>query len=49
VAFDTGWDGKSAGKMLKDDVYIWTIDGVFYNDDKISFEGSNTGIIKLMR
>jgi gliding motility-associated-like protein len=49
VAFETGWDGKSAGKFLKDDVYIWTIDGVFFNGDKISFEGNNTGIVKLMR
>jgi gliding motility-associated-like protein len=49
VVFDTGWDGRYAGKVLKDDIYIWTIDGAFYNGERINYQGKNTGIIRLMR
>lgn len=49
IAFETGWDGKYNGKVLKDDIYIWTIEGTFYNGERVTYEGKNTGIIKLMR
>lgn len=49
TAFETGWDGKYNGKVLKDDIYIWTIEGTFYNGEQITYEGKNTGIIKLMK
>jgi gliding motility-associated-like protein len=47
--FETGWDGKLNGNVLKDDIYFWTIDGMFYNGEPVRFEGKNNGIIKLMK
>lgn len=44
-----GWDGRYKGKVLKDDVYIWTINGSFYNGESVSFEGRESGVVKLMR
>lgn len=48
-AFTRGWDGTSNGKQLTNDIYFWTIDGKFFTGETIRFDGSNKGIIKLMR
>jgi gliding motility-associated-like protein len=46
---ETGWDGTSSGTQLKNDTYIWTIDGFYFNGSRIKFDGSTSGIIKLIR
>jgi gliding motility-associated-like protein len=48
-AFQTGWDGTFRGKVLKNDLYFWTIDGKYFNGETIRFAEKTTGIIKLMR
>jgi gliding motility-associated-like protein len=48
-AFATGWDGISQGKPVTSDIYFWSIEGEFFTGEKISLEGKNRGIIKLMR
>jgi gliding motility-associated-like protein len=48
-AFETGWNGTWNGRMLKNDIYIWTIEGKFYNGEEVQYRGRKTGIIKLMR
>lgn len=48
-AFTLGWDGTSNGKQMTNDIYFWTIDGKFFTGETIRFDGSNKGIIKLMR
>ncbi|MGB3468520.1 MAG: gliding motility-associated C-terminal domain-containing protein, partial [Cyclobacteriaceae bacterium] len=46
---ETGWDGTSGGDMMKNDSYIWTISGVYFDDTPVTYEGSTRGIIKLAR
>ena len=44
-----GWDGTYEGKPLPADTYIWGIRGRFSDGQPISFKGSNSGPIKLLR
>jgi gliding motility-associated-like protein len=48
-AFEIGWDGTAKGKALKNDIYIWTIDGNYFNGDIVRYQGKSSGIIKLMK
>jgi gliding motility-associated-like protein len=48
-AFEIGWDGTAKGKVLKNDIYIWTIDGNYFNGDIVRYQGKSSGIIKLMK
>ena len=36
------WDGNFNGKMCEQDVYIWTVNGEYENDDLFSFRGTVT-------
>lgn len=48
-AFGTGWDGTYKGVRLRNDIYIWTIEGRYYNGEKVTFDNKITGIIKLVK
>lgn len=48
-AFGSGWDGTFNGKALKNDTYIWTIEGEYYNGEPVLFEGNKSGIIKMIK
>jgi gliding motility-associated-like protein len=38
----SAWDGKLNGVLCEQDVYIWTINGEYYNNDLFSFRGTVT-------
>ncbi len=48
-AFGSGWDGTFNGKAVKNDLYVWTIEGKFYNGEPIRYEGHSRGIFKLLK
>ncbi|MEL6561884.1 MAG: T9SS type B sorting domain-containing protein, partial [Bacteroidota bacterium] len=49
LILETGWDGTSNGSMLKNETYIWTISGSYFDGSRIEYNGSTRGIIKLVR
>ena len=36
------WDGKFNGKLCEQDVYIYTVNGSYYNEEQFSFRGTVT-------
>ena len=36
------WDGKLKGETCEQDVYIWTVNGEYYNNDLFAFRGTVT-------
>lgn len=36
------WDGTFKGELCEQDVYVWTVNGEFYNSDLFSFKGTVT-------
>ncbi len=44
-----GWDGLHKGKPLPSEAYIWSVEGQYVNQRKISFQGKNTGNFLLVR
>jgi gliding motility-associated-like protein len=48
-ALEIGWDGTAKGKLLKNDIYIWTIDGNYFSGEIVRYQGKSSGIIKLMK
>jgi gliding motility-associated-like protein len=49
VAFDSGWDGTKNGQHLPNDIYVWVVEGKYYNGDPVLFNGKSRGIVKLFR
>ena len=39
-AINAGWDGTYQGKPLDQDVFVWTVEGIDYENNKISKRGS---------
>lgn len=48
-AMQIGWDGRYRGQYLPNGTYIWSIQGVFENGSKLSFDGKTKGTFKLLR
>ncbi len=46
---EVGWNGNYNGNPLKNDVYFWTIEGEFHNGEKLSYNGNQSGLIKLLK
>jgi gliding motility-associated-like protein len=46
---NNGWNGAFNGNQVKDGKYFWKISGQFYSGEKVLFNGSNTGIITILR
>ena len=44
-----GWDGTHQGKKQPMGSYVWVIKGTFTNGQPLSLNGSQTGIIRLLR
>jgi len=48
-AVNNGWDGSYKGKLQPNGAFLWRIKGKFIDGSDISFNGSNTGTILLLR
>ncbi len=48
-ALKVGWDGTYKGEPLANGVYLWSIQGSFYNGAPLKFEGKTKGTVKLIR
>lgn len=46
---EEGWDGNKEGLALPNGNYFWQLQGTYRNGSPVSFEGKNSGIIKLLR
>jgi gliding motility-associated-like protein len=46
---EKGWDGKKRGQVLESDVYLWVINGNYYNGEEVRFQGEVKGFVKLLR
>jgi len=48
-ATTTGWDGTHNGERQPISMYIWSIEGKFFNGAPVQYEGRNQGKINLVR
>ena len=48
-ALRVGWDGSFKGEPLTNGVYLWSIEGNYYNGAPLRFEGKTKGTVKLIR
>jgi len=48
-ATTTGWDGTHNGERQPISMYIWAIEGKFFNGAPVQYEGKNQGKINLVR
>lgn len=44
-----GWDGSRGGEKLPSGAYMWEIEGLFYDDKPITYQGKKHGIVTLVR
>ncbi|WP_296623245.1 FG-GAP-like repeat-containing protein [Marivirga sp.] len=48
-AYGQGWDGNYNGNPVESGVYVWSINGKYFDDRLLSFKGQQSGLINLMR
>lgn len=48
-ATKNGWDGEYQGKMLNPGRYLWSLDAISTDGNSLLFNGSNKGIITLLK
>lgn len=48
-AFTTGWDGTHEGQEQPAGVYMWQVEGAFLDGSPLRYQGSDNGLLKLIR
>lgn len=48
-ATTTGWDGRVHGAEQAVGSYLWVIEGEFYDGNRITYKGKNSGTLRLIR